>query len=288
MSNQITTAFVQQYKSNLLVLSQQKGSKVRNAVRADTDIVGKSTFVDRLGATAAVQRTTRHGDTPLVDTPHSRRKVSLVPYEWADLIDNADKVRLLIDPQSDYAMNAGNAFGRSMDDVILAAAGGTAYTGEDGSGTQALPSGQKVAAGAANLTLAKLLSAREILNAGDVEMEDRFIYVSPAMMTSLLNTTEIKSSDYNTVKALVQGQIDTYLGFKFIEATRAPANSTADGHFAYVWQRRGLYLAIGEDIKTRISERADKSYSVQVYGCMDIGATRVEDEAVVEIDCIGG
>ena len=40
-----------------------------------------------------------------------------------------------------------------------------------------------------------------------------------------------------------------------------------------------------EDIQTKISERADKNYSTQVYLCMTIGATRVEDEKVLEIAC---
>ena len=276
---------MQQYKSNLLILAQQKGSRLRNTVRVES-VKGTSAFFDRLGATSAVQRTTRHGDTPLIDTPHSRRRVSLTPYEWADLIDQADRVRLLIEPTSDYATNAANAMGRSMDDIIIAAASGTAYTGVDGSGTQAIT--LQVAAAATNLTLTKLLAAKEALDEGEVDDQDRYIVVSPKMMTSLLGTTEVKSADYNSIKALVQGQIDTFLGFKFITSNRLAANSTANGHLALAYQRRGLILAIGEDIKTEIGPRADKSYSTQVYVSMDLGATRVEDAAVVEIDAIGG
>ena len=285
MSTQITAAFVQQYKNNLLVLSQQKGSRLRNTVRTES-VKGTSAFFDRLGATAAVPRTTRHGNTPLVDTPHSRRRVSLAPYEWADLIDQSDKVRMLIEPTSDYATNAANAMGRTMDDVIIAAASGLAYTGVDGSGTQAIT--LQIAAAATNLTLTKLLAAKEALDEGEVEDDDRFIVVSPKMLTSLLGTTEVKSADYNTVKALVQGQVDTFLGFKFIRSNRLAANATANGHLALAYHRRGLLLAIGEDIVTEIGPRADKSYSTQVYVRMDLGATRVEDERVVEIDAIGG
>jgi len=285
MSTQITAAFVQQYRSNLMILAQQKGSKLRNTVRTES-VTGTSAFFDRLGATAAVLRTTRHGDTPLIDTPHSRRRVSLAPYEWADLIDQADKVRLLIEPTSDYATNAANAMGRTMDDVIIAASQGLAYTGVDGSGTQALT--LTVAAGATNLTLAKLLEAKQDLDEGEVDDQDRFMIVSPKMLTSLLGTTEVKSADYNSVKALVQGQLDTFLGFKFITSNRLTANTTADGHFALAYQRRGLVLAIGEDVKTEIGPRADKSYSTQVYVRMDLGATRIEDASVVQIDCIGG
>jgi len=285
MSSQITAAFVQQYRSNLMILAQQKGSKLRNTVRSES-VNGTSAYFDRLGATAAVKRLTRHGDTPLIDSPHSRRRLSTAPYEWADLIDNADKVRLLIEPTSEYALNAANAMGRTMDDIIIAAASGTAYTGVDGSGTQAIT--LTVAAGATNLTLAKLLEAKQDLDEGDVEGEDRYIIVSPKMMTSLLGTTEVKSADYNAVKALVQGQLDTFLGFKFVTSNRLAANATADGHLCLAYQRSGLVLGIGEDVKTEIGPRADKSYSTQVYVRMDLGATRLEEARVVEIDCIGG
>ena len=285
MSTQITTAFVQQYRNNLMILAQQKGSKLRNTVRTES-VNGTSAYFDRLGATAAVKRLTRHGDTPLIDSPHSRRRLSTAPYEWADLIDQADKVRLLIEPTSEYAQNAANAMGRTMDDIIIAAASGTAYTGVDGSGTQALT--LQVAAGATNLTLAKLLEAKQDLDEGDVEGEDRYIIVSPKMMTSLLGTTEVKSADYNAVKALVQGQLDTFLGFKFVTSNRLAANATADGHLCLAYQRSGLVLGIGEDVKTEIGPRPDKSYSTQVYVRMDLGATRLEEARVVEIDCVGG
>ena len=96
MSSQITTSFVEQYSSNVALLSQQLGSKLRSSVDVET-VVGKNAFFEQLSATSAALRTSRHGDTPQVDTPHSRRRVSLVDYEYADLIDNQDKVRTLID-----------------------------------------------------------------------------------------------------------------------------------------------------------------------------------------------
>ena len=96
MSSQVTTAFVQQYNSNVQLLSQAKGSLLRGAVSVES-ITGKNAFFDQVGVATAVKRTTRHSDTPQIDTPHSRRRVSLVDYEYADLIDNQDKVRSLID-----------------------------------------------------------------------------------------------------------------------------------------------------------------------------------------------
>tara|TARA_R100001591_G_scaffold41493_1_gene52887 strand:+ start:1321 stop:1551 length:231 start_codon:yes stop_codon:yes gene_type:complete len=71
MSTQITTAFVQQFSANIQMLSQQKGSLLRNAVDSES-VNGEKAFFDQVGAAAAVLRTSRHADTPLVETPHSR------------------------------------------------------------------------------------------------------------------------------------------------------------------------------------------------------------------------
>jgi hypothetical protein len=145
MSSQITTAFVEQYSANIQMLSQQMGSLLRDAVRNES-VVGKDAYFDQIGKVTAVLKTSRHSDTPQIDTPHSRRRVSLADYEFADLIDQQDKVRLLIDPTSSYAKAAAYAMGRAMDDVIIAAALGTANTGVSGGTPVTLPAGNIVAA----------------------------------------------------------------------------------------------------------------------------------------------
>jgi hypothetical protein len=288
MSNQITTAFVQQYSSNVQMLSQQMGSLLRGVVDVES-VVGKNAFFDQVGKTTAQLRTSRHADTPQLDTPHSRRRVSLADYEWADLIDNADKVRLLIDPTSSYAKAAAAAMGRAMDDVVIAALGGTSYTGETGSTSVALPSAQKPysASQSDGLTITKLLEAKKILDLADVDPSlPRFFLCGPRQISNLLGTTQITSSDFNTVKALAQGQIDSFLGFKFIVSNRLAFDATnADDRLCYAFTSDAIKLAVGQDVLARIDERADKSYSTQVYYAMSIGATRMEEEKVVEIAC---
>ena len=140
MSTQITTAFVNQFSSNITMLSQQMGSLLREAVDVET-VTGEKAFFDQVGSAVAQVRTSRHGDTPLMETPHARRMVTMSTYEYADLIDDPDKIRLLVDPTSSYARAAAMAMGRSMDDVVISAALGTASTGKTGSTSTALPSG---------------------------------------------------------------------------------------------------------------------------------------------------
>ena len=281
MSQEITIAMVEQYKANVALLSQQKGSRLRNAVRVET-VVGKNAFFEQIGATAAQLKTTRHMDTPQTDTPHARRRVSPADYVWADFVDKEDLVRTLIDPTSPYAMNAVNAFGRAMDDVIYTAMRGTAYTGVSGGTATSLPSGQKIAEGNTGLTIAKLIAAKEIFWANDVDEDDEFfIMCSGKELGDLLGTTEVTSADYNTVRALVRGEIDTYMGFKFIRSERVTV--TSDIAYCPAWAKSGVVLGLGADIHTRISERADKNYLTQVWCGMSIGATRMEEDKVVEI-----
>ena len=284
MSTQITTAFVNQFSANVQMLSQQMGSLLRNAV--DTESVnGEKAFFDQVGQAAAVLRTSRHADTPLVETPHTRRMVTMSDYEYADLIDDSDKVRLLVDPTSTYSRAAAAAMGRAMDDVIITAALGTSQTGKDGSTSTTLPAGQKIAHGSAGLTIAKLVSAKELLDAASVDPSiPRHIVVSPKQISDLLNNTTVTSSDFNTVKALAQGEISSFVGFNFIVSNRLNTDSNSDRQ-VIAFAQDGIKLAVGKEPAARIDERADKSYSTQVYYCQTIGATRMEEEKVVEIAC---
>ena len=287
MSSQVTTAFVQQYSANVQMLAQQMGSRLRDTVRIE-NVVGKNAFIDQVGVATAQLRSTRHADTPQMDTPHARRRLSLASYEYADLIDDQDKVRMLIDPTSSYAQAAAAAMGRAMDDVIITAFDAAANTGETGSSSTAFDTNQDVAVSVGgadtNMNLTKLREAKKLLDQADVDPSiPRYIVMGPSQIHALLADTSITSADFNTVKALVQGEIDTFMGFRFIVSNRL--SKTGDIRSCFAWAEDGLALAVGKDIMARIDERSDKGYATQVYYCMSIGATRMEEEKVVQIDC---
>ena len=283
MSSNITTAFVQQYSNNVQMLSQQKGSLLRNAVDSET-IVGKNAFFEQVGQATAQKRVSRHSDTPQIDTPHQRRRVRVVDSESADLIDKQDQVRTLIDPTSSYAQAAAFALGRAMDDEIISAISGNAFSGETGSTTVALPSAQKITeSGTDGLTIAKLRSAKEKFDSASVDPSiPRYIVVGPKQISDLLGTTQVTSSDFNTVKALANGEITSFLGFNFITSNRLSIASNKRLCLAFAMD--GIKLALGQDIMTRIDERSDKGYATQVYVCMTMGATRMEEEKVVTVE----
>jgi hypothetical protein len=287
MADTINVAHVRQYSSNVIFLYQQNGSKLRGKFR-EKPIRAKYDYFERLGATAAVKKVVRHGDTPLINSQHSRRRAEMVDYEWADLVDPQDDIRILIQPSSAYAMNAARAIGRAFDDEGILAFNATAREGEDGSTSTTWASytasntDHAIAAGGTGLTVAKLRAAKQALDDDDVTDEGRHIAVSPAGIMDLLEDPQVTSSDFNTVQALVNGSLSgPYVGFDFVRTTRL--SKSGNTRTCWVWQMDAMGMVVGMDIMSRISERADKGYALQVYNMASFGGVRVQDDGVVEL-----
>ena len=270
MSNEILDWSVIDYKSTVEALLQQRGSKFRGAVMEDSYHGKSGAAVNQIGAVNAVARTTRHADTPLIETPHDKRWVYPTDYEWADLIDDADKLKVIADPTSPYAINGAMALGRSMDDLIIAAATGTAKTGEDGTTSTVLGSGQVAATTAGGLTIAKLREAMQLLIAAEVDVDNEELYCA------------IGAQQHDDLLGQTQA-ISLFMGFNFVDSQRLALSGT--DRTAICWAKSGLHLGIWNDINARITERDDKSYSTQVYVKASFGATRTEEKKVVAITC---
>lgn len=310
MDSQIESWRVQAYAANVYQLSQQKGSRLASLVRNET-FTGKAEFFDRLGLATAQDKTGRNTDTPNLDIAHSKRMVTTVTREWGTLVDRKDKVQNIHSPENEYSVAAQNALGRKMDEVLIAGAFGTARTGEDGSGTQALGNAQKVTAVASSAlayaNVQMLRKAKRLMDAAEVQGK-RYIVHAADFLESLLSQTEVTSSDYNSVRALVMGDLDTFLGFKFIHTemidsvlasdydTNTYKFNTTTGLYdsggtalggtekvALALVGDGVILGKNPNMVARVDERKDKSYSMQVYAAIDCGAVRMEEEKVVQL-----
>jgi hypothetical protein len=192
---------------------------------------------------------------------------------------------MLVDPKGPYQQNAVSAMNRRKDRMILAALGGNAYGGKAGGTTIALPAAQKVAAGGVGMTVGKLLAAKQLLDEAEAPMEGRVFAHTAADAIDLLGTVEVTSADYNTVRTLADGKVGSFLGFEFIptELIYKENGSDTGDWYSYAYCKGAIGFGIIEEITIRLSERADKNYAWQPYISMDMGATRVEDEMVVEI-----
>lgn len=292
MSYEIEKAYSIAFDTNFRHLAQQKGSRLAGLVQVETGVMGRAKDFNLIGATAARKKTSRNTPTPIVNTPHGKRRCFLETHQWGDTVEGADKVRMLNTPESEYLRAGINSMGRSKDDIIIAAALGNSVSvtvaadSTDSLTNIALPASQKIAHGSAGLTLAKLLTMKEIIDGNEVDPEcERYCLVTAKQITNLFNATEVKSVDYNTVKSLSEGKLDTYLGFKFIRTERLTKDS--NGHRQVIgFCKDGIGMAIGADIMTRLGERSDLSFAVQLYAEMDLGAVRIEEKMVVEIACV--
>jgi Phage capsid protein len=282
MVSTISQAFVEQFKSNVYQLSQQRGSRLGDKVRVEA-LTGNVDNFERIGAVTAQAKASRHADTPVLDAPSSRRKVSPVDYDWGDLIDREDKLRLIISPESEYAIAGANALGRAKDDLIIAAFIGNATDGAGAAVT--FPAGNIVAVGAVGLTEAKVLSGIELLNRAEVDDNDRYFAYGSQQLTNVLQLAAFTSADYNTVRTLMAGKVETFMGLSWVRSERLAITGAGGTRRCIMWQKMAMGLAVNSDMFARIAERADKSFAWQVYCSMTMGATRIEEAGVIEVDC---
>lgn len=309
MSFQVNVAFVQQYSTNVQMLLQQKGGRLRDCVQVESFKGKAAKAVEQFGAVTPVKNLSRHADTPLISTPHDARWVYPNDYDWADLIDDQDKLRMLIDPQSPYAQNAANAMRRAEDEEILLSFFGTSQTGENGTTAVTFPGGQIVAvnvgtaAATAGMNIAKLRGAKKLLLAAgvDIDNDPLFCAITSNEHDALLNEAQAISLDYNDKPVLVEGRIKAFMGFNFVnvEFTDTTSYPQASGggvagngllngsgyRMVPAWAKSMVKLGMWNEIQTTVDRRPDKRNSTQVYTTGTYGATRLQEKGVVQILC---
>ncbi len=275
---------VQAFEANVQHLSQQNRSFLETWVRRRSGIIGKVTFFERLSPADMRRTTTRHGDTVFVNIEHTRRAAFKIDFDWAQAVDEEDKLENITDPAHEYAVAAGAAVGRRIDQTIIDAVSGTAATGESGSGSQVLPSAQKETTATGN-TLAKMVSSLKILwdNNVMVNPQDVVYIASPSSLEDVLNLSDntFRSRDFNPGMALLTSTITSYLGMSWVISTLLPIISgTIRG--TYLMHRNAVGLGQWTRVTASIDKRPDKNNLMQVLVKTMIGAVRVEDELVVQ------
>ncbi len=285
MSNQITEAFVQAFADNYMHVAQQTESRLQGTVLVDSNIVGMSKSVNRLGKRTPTRRTSRHADTPINDQPHSTRYLDLADWDDGDMVDDLDQVRLLVDPTSDYVKAMVAGFNRIKDLVIITALGGNSRST---TGNVALTAGQKIAVGGTGLTKAKIIQAKKMFRAAEADEEngeELYILYSATALADVLADTQLTSADFLAGQMLQSGTLKgKWMGFTWIPTEQCPKISTS--RYLYAYAKSGCKLGIGKDITTKVGEDPGKGFNVRIYTKMSIGAVRIEEEKVVEIACI--
>lgn len=280
--------YVTKYDDDVKLVAQQKKSRLEETVTPHPGIVGSSKAVDRHGDTEANEVTDRHGDTKTSEIPHLRRYIDLRDYDHATLLDQADTIKVLDNPTNKYVQGSVAAMNRRKDKVIIAALGGSARNVDNA--LIALPAGQKVLHGGTDISMAKIRTAIEILNAAEADSPEEdgamrtFVYTS-RQLTILMADSTLTSADYNTLKALQDYTMSNrvFMGLYWKRVEFLPKASTTRS--CYIYGKSYVGLGTGRDVQNKVAERPDKRHAIQTYTQMSIGAVRIEDEGVVEIQC---
>lgn len=299
MSANLINHYVQSFSTNLALLLQQQGSKLREYVTTGNYTGEAASPVDQVGAVEMQPVVGRFAPMSRVDAPVDRRWVSPSDFDLPQLVDKFDKLRLLTDPESVYAQNAMYAAGRKMDDVIIEAFTAAAATGKTASsGTTAILGGNTVGVGVggatSGLNVEKLKRARRILKAHEIDfrVDPVTVGITAIQEENLLNEIQVLSTDFFKVgdrPVLEDGNITRFLGMNFVQIERlATGTDDAAGtsRSIPVWAKSGMHLGLWNDVEVKISERDDlQGIPWQVYCKMSVGATRIEEKKVVRIWC---
>jgi hypothetical protein len=275
------------------MLLQQTDSRLAGAVTVGSYVGKAASTVEQFGSATAVQRTSRHADTPLLDLSQDKRWVFPTDYEWASLIDKQDQLRAIVELTSPYAMAGAAAMNRVKDDIILAAIFGTNYTGENGTtaetfgtvGSGTYDVGVNTGGTASALNVAKLQSGIQKLmlaNKGELN-ESVYGAISSYEHDALLKEMQVVNKDYGNSAVLVDGKVKRFMGVDFIITERLTV--TSGNRLIPLWLKSGMHLGMWDEVRAEIGPRADKGYATQVYLAMTLGATRTQLGKQIRISC---
>lgn len=292
MAFEIPDHYSRSFTSNVELLLQQEDSRFSDCVTQSTYTGEQAQVVKQFGEVEFQEKTSRLADTNFSEIEHKQRWVFPTDYDLALPVEKEDEIRMLDSPVSPYTSAMSAAWNRKKDAVIVSASLGTAKTGTQGGTSTAFDTtnfsvaADFVLAGGAvtsGLTIPKLTEAKRILDAAECPGMGRYFGATSTQFQDLLNTTQITSADYNSVKALVNGEVDTFMGFKFKRYEGFSVSSSVRSCIA--WHKTGLHLGTWNGLETKIGERADKKYLTQVFMKGTIGATRTNEEKVVRVLC---
>lgn len=294
----IDAIMIEEFTDDLRLLSQQKGSRFRGTFDEDTHTGESAAAVDQIEeAPGPLKRTQKHAPKVITDLNYDRRWVSPDDWDFTAMVDNEDKLRLALDPQSKVMATVMASLKRQSDDTMIASFFADARTGRSGGDTTVFGSGQTVAvtvgSGATDsgLNTEKLLQAREIIMGNDVDIEDPanqiYCAISSKQEHELLNQIKVSNGDYNKpiFSENAGGRVlNQWYGINFVISERLEVEG-GDAVLPF-WAKSGMHYGIWRDIYgdlTQSTERQRNPFYIEAHGTF--GATRIEEKKVVKIVC---
>lgn len=278
MAISISNAFVTLFDAEVKQ-AYQADAVLRNTVRLRSGVQGATHKFPKIGAGVATVRVPQTDVTPL-NVDYSQATVTLADYIAAEYSDIFNQAKVNFDEKRELVQVVGKAIGRRADQIVIDAIAG--------SGTS-LTVSNDIGGTDTNLNVAKLREAKRLMDANNVPMDDRYLLIHASNLSNLLSETSVTSSDFNTVKALVQGDINTFLGFNFITiGDRSEGGLTGGGsgsdRTVYAWHKSAVGMAEGMGIRSEINYIPEKT-SWLVASMLSAGATAIDAGGIVSISC---
>lgn len=298
VDNDLLNLATTQFSTNIELLLQQKGSKLRGRVREGAHVGKQASPVNQIAAIQAKAPAGRFAPKERVPESFTRRWVFPVNFEMDQFIDTFDELQTIVDPKSDYVTNAAYAIGRAYDDAIIAATVASASIGTDGASFTAetfdttkfrVAKDFNITGTSVGLTVDKLIEAKRILRKyhNDLEADPVTLIIGSQQEADLLNQVEVVSTEFNDKPVLVDGQVRRFLGFDIVVSERlasAVTGANIRGVLAFV--KSGMYLGVWKDIVNRASIRNDLSSEPwDLFTAATFGATRLQPGKVIQILC---
>lgn len=275
MSIALSNAFVTLFDAEVKQAYQGKAMLV-GAVRQRRGVEGSTVKFPKVGRGVATPRIGQTDVTPL-NVGFSNVTLTLEDWIAAEYSDIFSQQKVNFDERSELVQVLGNAIGRRQDQLVLnaLATSGTSLTvGNDVGGTDS------------NMNVAKLRQAKGLMDKNNVPPTDRHIVIHSNGLQSLLAETAVTSSDFNTVKALVNGELNTFLGFQFhVLGDRTEGGLAIDGSLdrtCFAFHKDAIGYGEGIAPKTEINYIPEKT-SFLVASMFSAGATTIDAEGIVSI-----
>ena len=278
MSTNLSPAFVQLFEAEVHQ-AYQSAAVLRGAARTRTGVVGDTVKFPKVGKGQASPRTP-HTDVVPINASFSQVSCGLSDFVAAEYSDVFNQAKVNFDERQELAQVVGNAIGRREDQIIIdalnsASAGSTVAKTVVTSGSAA----------ASNLNVGKIIAAKKALDAKNVPPTDRHFVIHANNLAGLLGDERAVSSDFQTLQALVQGSINTMMGFQFhIVGDRDEGGLplATNDRTGFAFHRSALGVAVGIAPKTEINYIPQKT-SFLVTAMLSMGAVAIDTDGIVDV-----
>jgi len=280
MSTNLSPAFVQLFEAEVHQ-AYQGAAVLRGAARTRTGVVGDTVKFPKVGKGSASVRVPQTDVTP-INASFSQVSVSMTDYVAAEYSDIFNQQKVNFDERQELAQVVGNAIGRREDQIIIdaldaASAGSTVAKTVVTSGSAA----------ASNLNVGKIIAAKKALDAKNVPPTDRHFVIHANNLAGLLGDERAVSGDFQTLRALVSGEINTMMGFRFHvigdrDEDGLPLSTNDRTTFAF--HRSALGVGVGIAPKTEINYIPEKT-SFLVTAMLSMGAGAIDTDGIVDVIC---